>query len=52
MKITGTQKDLDELVKKNNGNSGLNMPEIPSIEELKKKKENEELRKVFKGQKK
>lgn len=52
MKITGTQKDLDELVKKNNGNSGLNMPKIPTSEEDKKKKENEEVRKIFKGEKK
>lgn len=50
MKITGTQKDLDKLIGKN---TGLNMPEIPTPEELdKKKRENEELRKVFKGEKK
>lgn len=49
MKITGTQKDLDKLVGKN---TGLNTPEIPTPKELEKKqKENEELRKIFKGKK-
>lgn len=47
MKITGTKKDLDELMKKDTG-----LP-IPTQKEIdKKKKENEELRKVFKGEKK
>ena len=50
MKITGTKKDIEEMANKD---TGLPLPKIPSIEELdKKKKENEELRKVFKGEKK
>ena len=47
MKITGTKKDLDELMKKD---KGLNMPKQKEVDQ--KQKENEELRKVFKGEKK
>lgn len=49
MKITGTKKDLEELAKKD---TGLTLPKNPTLDELKKQKENEELRKVFKGEKK